>query len=324
MPDLSVIIPTYNSEAYLGVPLASLKGQTGGDFEVLVCDDGSEDDTISVAFSSLEAAAFPGQVFPMDHKGVSAVRNAGLLHASGQYVCFLDSDDSFMPDFVVKMTQNTRGVDAVFCAWVEISPSGKKRRGPEQARIVAGPDLALMFLERKVDLCISAALFGMDIMRAANIRFHERCRFGEDREFIVQFLLNCKSVKLMPDELFRYNIRKGSVSNTENRSVYTAHLSIPATYFRIRKTCQRKGLNEIRHVVENYCIPIEYVKRLRTYLRIGRESLFLHALAKRSVRGLLRKAVRTALARDPEYAIKAAMFLFLPSMARRKYSSRIK
>ena len=89
-PTVSVVVPTYNRASRLGETLRSVVNQTYQDFEIIVVDDGSTDDTSKMIQS------FPDvqYVFMKENRGVSRARNEGLgLWAKGRYICFLDSDD---------------------------------------------------------------------------------------------------------------------------------------------------------------------------------------------------------------------------------------
>jgi glycosyltransferase involved in cell wall biosynthesis len=91
MPKVSVIIPTYNSARYLGDAVDSVLAQSFTDFEVLVIDDGSTDDTASLMcqYSS------PVRYIRQENGGVSRARNRGIDESSGRYVAFLDADDTW-------------------------------------------------------------------------------------------------------------------------------------------------------------------------------------------------------------------------------------
>jgi len=93
MPTVSVIIPAYNAARFLAETLRSALGQTLGDIEVIVVDDGSKDDTAEVA-RSFPAVRYVHQ----KNAGVSAARNTGAAHATGEFLAFLDSDDLWHPD----------------------------------------------------------------------------------------------------------------------------------------------------------------------------------------------------------------------------------
>ena len=96
-PRVSVLIPTYNAGRYLGAALESVLGQTYQDFEIIVVDDGSEDDTAAVA------AQYPRvQYFYHDHSGISVTRNLTISKAKGELIAFLDADDMWAPDKLEK------------------------------------------------------------------------------------------------------------------------------------------------------------------------------------------------------------------------------
>jgi GT2 family glycosyltransferase len=92
MPFFSVIIPTFNRAGLLVEALNSVRGQTFPDFEVIVVDDGSTDDTLE------RLGAFPEvKVFTQQNRGPGAARNFGMRNSSGMYLAFLDSDDVWFP-----------------------------------------------------------------------------------------------------------------------------------------------------------------------------------------------------------------------------------
>lgn len=115
-PLVSVIIPVYNLEDYVGRAIESLRAQTFGDFEAVIVDDGSTDDSAE----AISEAAGDDLRFVTVHKsneGVSAARRTGLERARGRYVCFLDGDDWWEPDFLERMTSAAAGgeCDIVCC-----------------------------------------------------------------------------------------------------------------------------------------------------------------------------------------------------------------
>jgi glycosyltransferase involved in cell wall biosynthesis len=93
-PAISVIIPTYNRAAYLGIAIDSVLNQTFSDFELIVVDDGSTDDSESIVMER-EGIIF---VRMDENAGVSQARNIGIEKARGELICFLDSDDSWAKD----------------------------------------------------------------------------------------------------------------------------------------------------------------------------------------------------------------------------------
>ena len=92
-PQVSVIIPSFNAERYLPDAINSLLTQTIKDFEIIVVNDGSTDDTIQV----LKKYGDSIRVINQDNQGESSARNTGIFHSRGDYVSFLDADDISIP-----------------------------------------------------------------------------------------------------------------------------------------------------------------------------------------------------------------------------------
>ena len=99
----SVIIPLYNKSPYISKALASVIEQTFRDFELIVVDDGSIDNSFNVAQSVLKNAEIKHQLIRQENTGVSTARNNGVMAASGDYICFLDADDWWAPSFLERM-----------------------------------------------------------------------------------------------------------------------------------------------------------------------------------------------------------------------------
>ena len=113
MMKLSIIVPIYNVERYLRKCVDSLLAQDYEDYEIILVDDGSTDDSGAIcdeyAASSLSAAGtssfseadhsiIPIRVIHQPNAGLSAARNAGIKCANGEYLCFVDSDDYWEPN----------------------------------------------------------------------------------------------------------------------------------------------------------------------------------------------------------------------------------
>ena len=95
MPAVSVIIPAYNQGAYLKRAIRSVLSQTYPDFEVIVVDDGSTDNTPEVARSFNDSRL---RYIYQENRGLSAARNTGIRHTTAPLLTFLDSDDLFLPE----------------------------------------------------------------------------------------------------------------------------------------------------------------------------------------------------------------------------------
>jgi len=95
MPIISVIIPAYNQSRYLSQAVQSVLAQSLADWEMVIIDDGSTDDTRAVALSIIDPRI---HYIYQENRGLSAARNTGIRHSTAPYLTFLDSDDLFLPE----------------------------------------------------------------------------------------------------------------------------------------------------------------------------------------------------------------------------------
>lgn len=112
MPKFSIIIPVYNTEKYLDKCLSSVFNQSFSDYEVIVVNDGSTDDSYKIIeeyekkFSNLKN-------FVKENGGLSSARNYGVANACGEYILFLDSDDYYESDLLYVLNSNLNECDVV-------------------------------------------------------------------------------------------------------------------------------------------------------------------------------------------------------------------
>lgn len=117
-PLVTVITPAYNVGKYINEAIESVKGQAFGDFEYLIVDDGSADDTAEVAAGQARLDVRI-RLIQTENRGHSAARNRGIREARGKYIAFLDGDDRWHPRFldrqVALLESLPKTVGAVFC-----------------------------------------------------------------------------------------------------------------------------------------------------------------------------------------------------------------
>ena len=106
IPRISVIIPVYNTEAYLRPLFDSLCRQIFTDFEIVVINDGSTDNSLGVIskYSSFFGPRL--RIYSQENKGLSSTRNIGISRAKGKYISFIDSDDYISDSFYDILVKN--------------------------------------------------------------------------------------------------------------------------------------------------------------------------------------------------------------------------
>lgn len=102
MPKFSIIVPIYNVEKYLQKCLDSIKKQTFKDYEVIIVNDGTKDNSMEIA------KKYPYKIVNQKNQGLSVARNTGVKHATGEYLIFLDSDDYIEKDLLKKINNSLK------------------------------------------------------------------------------------------------------------------------------------------------------------------------------------------------------------------------
>lgn len=223
MVKLSIIIPLYNVEKYIGKCLDSIFSQQvpEKDFEVIVVNDGTPDNSMEIVdlyrkFSNLI-------IIEQENAGLSAARNSGLLAASGDYVWFVDSDDTIEPNSIAQLLDLTskRNVDMLSFGLNKVDEaSGLKTIIPFAKRSVKllnkvhkGKDC---LKELGVIGCSVSFLFKRLFLTENNLLFHKGV-YHEDMEHSVKSLFLAKSVFFSDLYLYNYLIRtNGSIMTTFN------------------------------------------------------------------------------------------------------------
>jgi glycosyltransferase involved in cell wall biosynthesis len=219
-PTVSVIIPAYNAAWCIGRTLASLQAQALADFECVIVDDGSTDETAAC----VEAGAAGDPRFVLirqDNAGVAAARNRGLREARGRYVANLDADDIWRPQFLSRVVDGLEhagpGATIGFARSVWIGPDDAVLgRAPEPLMQVSYRDL---LLHNPIGNG-SAALMRRDAVLACGGWDAELVRdYGPGEDWLLQLQLAARGRVVVVDEpLVLYRISLASASWDLERS----------------------------------------------------------------------------------------------------------
>src|SRR3989441_12330 len=159
-PRVSVVIPVYNGERYLADAIQSVLDQTYQNFEVIVVDDGSTDESAEVAQRFGEAIRYVHQA----NGGVCKARNTGIAAAQGGYVAFLDQDDLWLPDKLATQVAYLDGhpeVGAVYCQ-CQVIGHAELRSNLYYSEPVKDDVIGIM---RGPYLLMTSAMFRGDVLR---------------------------------------------------------------------------------------------------------------------------------------------------------------
>lgn len=187
----SIIVPVYNTEKYLHQCIDSILAQSFTDFELLLINDGSTDRSREICeeYSKKDTRV---RVFHKSNGGVSSARNLGLENARGEWITFVDSDDtlpvSYIEDYAGAISDD---IDLVMAKYQVLSESGEVVRVYQkyQDRIFSQVEyLKEMYALKDYQGYIGNKVFRHSLIEEHNIRFNEQICYNEDRLFIVQYV----------------------------------------------------------------------------------------------------------------------------------------
>ena len=221
---VSIIIPIYNVRPFLREALDSVIYQSYRNIEILLIDDGSNDGSERIC-DEYKKKDERVRLIRQKNKGLSAARNAGLNAATGQVIAFLDPDDAYHPDFIVKMleTMEHETVDMVVCNFSIYKDSFDFVRRKEKALpIKEGIYDRDNILRALADDMINHAVWNKLYRR----ELWEKIRFPvghdyEDLDTTFKVLSLCNSVCVIDKSLYFHRIRPGSITNTFSQKTIT-------------------------------------------------------------------------------------------------------
>ncbi len=206
---VSIIVPVYNVAAYLDECVRSLVGQSYRDLEILLIDDGSKDNSGQIC----DCWATQDSRIRVIHKvngGAASARNAGLDAATGEYICFVDSDDVVLPEYVQTLVQalENQNADASVCGFFFWS---KAEETPCATETDPGSYSCEGYMLRFLRDWSCSLLWNKIFKKEAvgDIRMAEGHRV-DDEYFTYQVCMNCKKVAQTDLCLYRYRLRASS------------------------------------------------------------------------------------------------------------------
>ncbi len=222
MPEISIVIPNYNTEKYLPRCLDSLINQTFKDIEIIVIDDGSKDNSVDVIqkYAKQDKRI---KLIQQQNSGPAKARNQGLETAQGKYLMFCDSDDWYEPNMCQIMydTIEKQKVDVVCCHnffdWEENLDSQEKEErlvekyyNPKKSGKYTLNDKTIL----STNVLLWNKIWRRDLVEKYGIRFPEGHEH-EDDAFWYMYAMITKNIFYLKTPLYHYFLRSGSIMSTQ-------------------------------------------------------------------------------------------------------------
>lgn len=241
---LTIIVPVYNVERYLRTCLDSIAQLKAFSWEAILVDDGSTDTSGQICdeYATQDSRY---RVIHQKNAGVSAARNAGLDAAKGDWIWFVDSDDSINPDFEISNLEVFDDADYVlfdmrkFHDGEELNPLG------HQKSILKCTDLSKNDFLCKYQCNHHQRLFykktWVMIDHHQRLAFSLGTRVGEDLEFQYKYLIRCQRPARLDAVLYNYRLREGSATQDDSYRRKNVE-DLPQVIKRLLKWCKDENV----------------------------------------------------------------------------------
>lgn len=263
VPLVSIIVPVYNAGKYLNRCIDSILSQTMTDFELLLIDDGSKDNSGRICDEYAEKDARV-RVFHKPNGGVSSARNLGLDNAKGKWITFVDADDrcscNYLEHLLSKVDDDT---DLIISYAVICDSTGEKAEVYPEYKVNA-TNFERLFVDSDMHWHTSpwAKLYRASIIYENSLRFNEMMHIGEDADFLFSFMLITDKIYVSSDTDYYYTC---DVSGSLTKRINTIDSEI-ASYRTIlclvNRTIQQKNIKDNRSLDNLGWLVASYVRRV--------------------------------------------------------------
>lgn len=221
MCKVSVIIPVYNASDYIEKTLDSLISQNFKDFDVIIIDDGSTDDSVKTINNYLKNKKLGYKIYTQDNLGVSAARNLGLIKSTSEYIIFLDDDDIVTPNHIENLYNKTieHKSDSTFTYLSKVKNNELLTEYSEYNKLnnretVSADNLIKLELLMEIPFSFVELIYKKELIEKYNIQFNENSIYGEDTDFALKYLTHCDDIAINHEFSYLYIQADSSATST--------------------------------------------------------------------------------------------------------------
>ena len=215
-PLVSVIIPAYNAERYIGYCIDSVIAQSYKNLEIIVIDDGSTDNTKGVRRNYHDNRV---HYYCQKNGGPASARNHGLTKAAGEYIAFVDADDFISPEYIITLLRLNLNYTTFcsVCSYVKfqnkdrLEESINKNQKVKEQKMNRNAALKSLFYKKEITAYPVLKLFHHSVIK--NVYFPEELRLGEDLQFVYEIIKTQDEISYTNAELYYYFQNQQSITH---------------------------------------------------------------------------------------------------------------
>lgn len=271
MIKVSVILPVYGVADYIEACTKSLLAQTLDEVEFLFVDDHGPDDSIAILKRTIEGHPRASQfrvLTPEHNLGAGMARNFGIPEAEGEYISFIDPDDTVEPDMLEVLYSRAKAMDSdICCCYMQkCFPDGSTGDLLMNPHVPEGPlthDSRAFVLTHYVSL-FASMIYRREMVVANDIRFPED-RAADDSYFVSCVWMKAASVAYVDRPLYHYLIRPGSVTTTLQSDKYKKRLAV---FSKLMQYARTHGVyDEFKPELDYMYLKKGYLSSVANYIR---------------------------------------------------------
>ena len=224
-PLLSIVIPFFNAGNLINHSINSLLKQTNKDFEVILVNDGSTDQTKEIALDLLTDSNLNFKILDKENAGVSSARNYGLLYTTGKYVYFLDSDDMvsiFLVERLLDFIDSNKNCEVVVFGYNVLNYNQELIRIEDlngYQKVGDSRCLLIDILKMRTAVHTESIVYRKSFLDDNALLFNENMKFGEDQEFSLKAIYLAEKAGCLNEQLAFYIKHLNATTSTVfNRS----------------------------------------------------------------------------------------------------------
>lgn len=277
-PKISVIMPVYNAEKTIERAILSIINQTYNNIELILINDGSTDETESIIKKYIEKEKkIYIRYYFQENSGPSIAKNLGIDMAIGEYILFVDSDDTISENYIESLVINQKEGTLIGASYKIIE--GIKRKNKNVKITIKDyyirDEILNNLVVGKLNGFVFLYLFNKEKMK--NIYFEKDIIYMEDTLFLIKYIINnnINNIIYLKDIYYNYYQTDGSITNNTNKiiknilsftnSIRKIENIIPKEEKELKEICKKNRANRISKLIENNVSKIKERKILKEY-----------------------------------------------------------
>ena len=301
---VSVIVPVYNESTYIPATLNSIINQDFKDFEIIVVDDGSGDDSLKVVEKTLEKTSVPYKIITQPNQGVSAARNNGIANSNGEYIVFVDGDDIIRSDHL----ETLYNPDYDFSLTQLVKKDGDTLTDAFKWEVenISCDEFIKKELKMEIPFNFTELSYKRSIIVENNIEFPKDVIYGEDTYFALKALSFGENIHISNNVTYIYTQHSESAINTADFKRF----EIVSAFEELGEFFKNQNRDDFRKLITTSRIPKAIFGNMNYFFY--NDYSFDDTIAKMHELDLFNKLSKCDCGRN--FNLKVKLFLFNPKI----------